>query len=175
MQFAQTAACNRLHNIEQRLARWLLITQDRVDSPTLAITHGAFLGEQCIANSHSLRMTTATAITAGAVLKIDKKEMVRTLHEHHAMSDIFVSYLLTRNVRVQEDMVDQLFNSSEKRLARALLLLAQFGKEGAPETVASCSTIDSNGPAGPGFWLQPIAHNSENLSVEQVGESERHP
>jgi CRP/FNR family transcriptional regulator, cyclic AMP receptor protein len=61
--------------------------------------------------------------------------MVRALHEHHALSDIFVTYLLSRNMRVQEDLVDQLFNSSEKRLARALLLLAQFGKEGAPETV----------------------------------------
>jgi CRP-like cAMP-binding protein len=69
------------------------------------------------------------------VLQIDKHEMVRALHEHHALSDIFMFYLLSRNIRVQADLVDQLFNSSEKRLARALLLLAQFGKEGAPETV----------------------------------------
>ena len=69
------------------------------------------------------------------MLQIDKREMMRALHEHHALSDIFVAYLLSRNIRVQADLVDQLFNSSEKRLARALLLLAQFGKEGAPETV----------------------------------------
>jgi CRP-like cAMP-binding protein len=96
---------------------------------------GDFLGEECIANSQALRMATAAAITESSVLKIEKKEMVRTLHEQHALSDIFVSYLLSRNRRVQEDLIDQLFNSSEKRLARALLLLAQFGKEGAPETV----------------------------------------
>ena len=75
------------------------------------------------------------AITEGEILQIDKKEMTRALHEQHALSDIFVAYLLSRNRRVQEDLVDQLFNSSEKRLARALLLLAQFGKEGPPETV----------------------------------------
>jgi CRP-like cAMP-binding protein len=80
-------------------------------------------------------MATATAITEGAVLKIDRKEMIGALHEQHALSDIFVSYLLSRNLRVQADLVDQLFNSSEKRLARTLLLLAQVGKEGALETV----------------------------------------
>src|SRR5258708_4935998 len=80
-------------------------------------------------------MTTAAAITEGAALRIDKKEMIRALHEEHALSDIFVSYLLSRNLRVQADLVDQLFNSSEKRLARVLLLLAQFGKDGTPEMV----------------------------------------
>ena len=84
----------------------------------------------------SLRLATAAAITEGAVLKIDKQEMVHALHEQHALSDIFVAYLLSRNRRVQEDLVDQLFNSSEKRLARTLLLLAHFGKEERlPDTV----------------------------------------
>lgn len=94
-----------------------------------------FLGEECVANAQPLRLATAESLTEGAVLEIDKREMIRALHEYHALSDIFVSYLLSRNIRVQADLVDQLFNSSEKRLARALLLLAQFGKEGAPETV----------------------------------------
>jgi CRP/FNR family cyclic AMP-dependent transcriptional regulator len=96
---------------------------------------GDFAGEECVATAQPLRMATAVAVTESVVLKIDKKEMVRALHEQHALSDIFVAYLLSRNLRVQEDLVDQLFNSSEKRLARALLMLAQFGKEGAPETV----------------------------------------
>ena len=74
-------------------------------------------------------------MTDSAMLKIDKSEMISALHQHHALSDVFVSYLLSRNIRVQEDLVDQLFNSSEKRVAQALLLLAQFGKEGTPETV----------------------------------------
>jgi CRP-like cAMP-binding protein len=96
---------------------------------------GDFLGEECIATSQLLRTTTAAAITDSAVLKITKRELVRVLHEQHALSEIFVAYLLSRNARFQADLVDQLFNSSEKRLARALLLLAQFGKEGEPETV----------------------------------------
>ena len=96
---------------------------------------GDFLGEDCVATSQLLRMTAATALTEGTALRIDRKEMIHALHQEHALSDIFVSYLLSRNLRVQADLVDQLFNSSEKRLARALLLLAQFGKEGEPETV----------------------------------------
>jgi CRP/FNR family cyclic AMP-dependent transcriptional regulator len=74
-------------------------------------------------------------MTDCVVMRIDKKSMVKTLHEEHELSDLFVAYLLTRNIRYEEDLVDQLFNSSEKRLARILLLLAHFGKEGVPETV----------------------------------------
>jgi CRP/FNR family transcriptional regulator, cyclic AMP receptor protein len=84
-----------------------------------------------------LAVATATSLTEGSVLQVEKREMIRALHEHHALSDIFVAYLLSRNIRVQADLVDQLFNSSEKRSAQALLLLAQFGKESAPETVIS--------------------------------------
>ena len=94
-----------------------------------------FLGEECVASGQPLRMAAAVSLTACTVLQIEKHEMIGALHEHHALSDIFVEYLLSRNIRVQADLVDQLFNSSEKRLARALLLLAQFGKEGTPETV----------------------------------------
>ena len=80
-------------------------------------------------------MASATAMTACTVLRIERKEMMRVIHEEHFFSDTFVVYLLARNTRIQADLVDQLFNSSEKRLARALLLLANFGKEGKPETV----------------------------------------
>jgi CRP/FNR family transcriptional regulator, cyclic AMP receptor protein len=83
----------------------------------------------------SLRMCSATALTDCSVMRIDKKAMVEVLHREHAFSDMFVAYLLTRNIRYEEDLVDQLFNSSEKRLARVLLLLAHFGKDGKPETV----------------------------------------
>src|SRR5437016_14013498 len=82
-----------------------------------------------------VRVATAAALSPGTLLKIERKEMMRVLHEENTFSDVFVTYLLARNMRVQEDLIDQLFNSSEKRLARALLLLARFGKEGAPETV----------------------------------------
>src|SRR5271169_5223239 len=82
-----------------------------------------------------LRLCSAIAMTDCSVMKIDKKAMREVLHREHAFSDMFVAYLLTRNIRYEEDLVDQLFNSSEKRLARILLLLAHFGKEGKPETV----------------------------------------
>jgi CRP/FNR family transcriptional regulator, cyclic AMP receptor protein len=96
---------------------------------------GDFLGENCMASSHPLRLATATALTECALLRISKAEMVRVLHDEPELSGMFVSFLLTRNARIQADLVDQLFNSSEKRLARILLLLAQFGKESKPDTV----------------------------------------
>jgi CRP/FNR family transcriptional regulator, cyclic AMP receptor protein len=89
---------------------------------------GDFFGEGCLAGQ-AIRMGTATAITASTVHVIDKSEMLKVLHEQHALSDQFISFMLARNIRVEEDLIDQLFNSSEKRLARTLLLLARYGKE----------------------------------------------
>jgi CRP/FNR family cyclic AMP-dependent transcriptional regulator len=112
------------------------VQKGRVKLTVIALLgNGKFLGEECIAAIQPQRMATATAITAATVLRIDRKEMIRVLHKEKLFSEVFVSYLLSRNARIQEDLVDHLFNSSEKRLARALLLLAQFGKDGAPETV----------------------------------------
>jgi len=95
---------------------------------------GDFFGEASLAGQ-PLRMGSATAITDCAILRIDKNAMMKVLHREHEFSDMFVAYLLARNIRYEEDLVDQLFNSSEKRLARILLLLAHFGKEGIPEAV----------------------------------------
>ena len=95
---------------------------------------GDFLGEGCMAGQ-SVRMGTATAIAPTAVLVIDKEEMLRVLHHEHALSDIFTAYMLGHNIRVEEDLIDQLFNSSEKRLARALLLLARYDKQDHPQSV----------------------------------------
>ena len=92
------------------------------------------LGEASM-SGHPVRLTMATALTDCVLLKISKKEMLRVLHEQHELSDVFVAFLLERNSRIQSDLVDHLFNSSEKRLARILLLLAHFGKEGKPEPV----------------------------------------
>jgi CRP-like cAMP-binding protein len=112
------------------------VTSANGKEATLALVGaGEFLGEDCMVLAHPLRLATATAMTECALLRISKAEMVRALHQEHALSDVFVSFLLTRNARVQADLVDQLFNSSEKRLARILLLLAQFGKDSKPETV----------------------------------------
>ncbi len=95
---------------------------------------GQFFGEGCLAGQ-SLRMGSVTAMTDCALLRIDKKTMMEALHREHAFSGVFMTYLLARNIRYEEDPVDQLFNSSEKRLARILLLCAHFGKEGVSETV----------------------------------------
>jgi len=95
------------------------------------LSPGEFFGEGSLAGQR-LRMGSASAMTDCEILRIDKKAMMLALHREHTFSDLFVAYLLARNIRYEEDLVDQLFNSSEKRLARLLLLLAQFGKEGAP-------------------------------------------
>jgi len=97
---------------------------------------GEFLGEGCLAGQNT-RMGTATAITPATVLVIDKQEMLRVLHTEHAFSDRFVSHMLSRNIRIEEDLIDQLFDSSEKRLARTLLLLAHYGKRNQPQEVIS--------------------------------------
>ena len=98
------------------------------------LSEGNFFGEGALAGQ-TLRMGSAAAMTDCDLLRIDKKAMMEALHREHTFSDLFVAYLLARNIRYEEDLVDQLFNSSEKRLARVLLLLAHFGKEGVPETV----------------------------------------
>ena len=95
---------------------------------------GDFFGEGCLAGQ-PVRMGTATAITPSTVLVIEKSEMFKVLHEQHALSDRFITFMLARNIRIEEDLIDQLFNSSEKRLARTLLLLARYGKEDQPQGV----------------------------------------
>ena len=95
---------------------------------------GDFFGEGCLAGQ-PLRIGTAAAMSTTTVLVIEKKEMIRVLHHEHAFSDRFISYMLSRNIRIEEDLIDQLFNSSEKRLARTLLLLARYGHEDKPQRV----------------------------------------
>jgi len=92
---------------------------------------GDFFGEGCLAGQH-VRIGSATAVTPSAILRIDKGQMAQLLHKQHAMADRFISHILTRNIRFEEDLIDQLFNSSEKRLARTLLLLARYGKQAKP-------------------------------------------
>ncbi|MCU1270886.1 MAG: Crp/Fnr family transcriptional regulator [Acidobacteriaceae bacterium] len=111
----------------------LTVVSQRGKEATIAILgEGEFFGEGCL-TGQPLRLSSATAMTDCSVMRIEKHSMMEVLHREHAFSDMFVAYLLTRNIRYEEDLVDQLFNSSEKRLARVLLLLAHFGKEGKPE------------------------------------------
>src|SRR5208282_3568661 len=97
---------------------------------------GEFFGEGCIAGQ-PLRVTTAMALEPTSVLLIGKQEMIRVIHEEHRFSNRFIAHMLKRNIRIEEDLTDQLFNSSEKRLARALLLIARYGKEEQPEKVVA--------------------------------------
>jgi CRP/FNR family cyclic AMP-dependent transcriptional regulator len=111
-----------------------VVNQRGKEAVVAVLGPGDFFGEGCLAGQ-PLRIGTATAVTATTMLIIDKKEMSRVLHAEHAFSDRFIAHMLSRNIRVEEDLVDQLFNSSEKRLARALLLLARYGKEDTSEKV----------------------------------------
>src|SRR5579864_3610554 len=133
--FSQGDPANAVFYIQKGRIKLTVISKRGKEATIALLGAGNFLGEECIAAIQPQRMATAMAITPATLLKVERREMVRALHANHALSDVFVSYLLSRNARIQEDLVDQLFNSSEKRLARALLLLAQFGKDGTPETV----------------------------------------
>jgi CRP/FNR family transcriptional regulator, cyclic AMP receptor protein len=133
--FSQGDAADAVFYVQKGRVKLTVLSPGGKEATIALLGAGEFVGEECIAISQPLRMATATAMTEGAVLRIDRKEMIRALYQEPDLSDVFVSYLLARNLRVQADLVDQLFNSSEKRLARVLLLLAHFGKEGTVETV----------------------------------------
>jgi CRP/FNR family transcriptional regulator, cyclic AMP receptor protein len=135
MAFSQGDPAESVFYIQSGRIRISVIARTGKEATVALLGPGEFCGEECIASAHPVRVASASAVSPCVLLKIDRKEMMRVLHQEHAFSDIFVSHLLARNARVQEDLVDQLFNSSEKRLARILLLLAQFGKEQAPEKV----------------------------------------
>jgi CRP-like cAMP-binding protein len=133
--FSQGAHTDAVFYIQQGRVR-LSVTSKQGKEATIALLGpGDFLGEGCLASDQLVRMATATAITDCSILRIEKSEMLRTLHEEQGFSDVFVAYLVERHNRTQADLVDQLFNSSEKRLARALLLLASVGKKHKAETV----------------------------------------
>jgi CRP/FNR family transcriptional regulator, cyclic AMP receptor protein len=132
--FAQGDSPDAVFYIQKGKVRLTVVAKSGKEATIGILSDGDFFGEGCLAGQ-PLRLCSATAMTDCSVMQIDKKSMMQVLHREHAFSDMFVAYLLTRNVRYEEDLVDQLFNSSEKRLARLLLLLAHFGKEGKPEAV----------------------------------------
>jgi CRP/FNR family cyclic AMP-dependent transcriptional regulator len=132
--FVQDDPSDAVFYIQKGKVRLTVVSKSGKEATIGILNEGGFFGEGCLAGQ-TLRLLSATAMTDCSVMQIDKKYMIEVLHREHALSDMFVAYLLTRNIRYEEDLVDQLFNSSEKRLARVLLLLAHFGKEGVPETV----------------------------------------
>jgi CRP-like cAMP-binding protein len=132
--FAQGDPSDAVYYIKEGKVRITVVSKSGKEATIGILNKGDFFGEGCL-TGQTLRLSSAAAMTDCSLVRIEKKSMVDVLHREPTFSDMFVAYLLTRNTRYEEDLVDQLFNSSEKRLARLLLLLAHFGKEGKPETV----------------------------------------
>jgi CRP/FNR family transcriptional regulator, cyclic AMP receptor protein len=133
--FSQGDRAEAVFYVQDGRVRLSVLSKQGKEATIALLGSGDFLGEGCIASDQTVRMATATAMTNCSVLRITRKQMLDTLHKEHGFSDMFVTYLVERHNHTQADLVDQLFNSSEKRLARALLILARFGKEDRPETV----------------------------------------
>ena len=132
--FAQGDAADSVFFIEEGKVKVTVLSEQGKEAVVAVLGTGEFCGEGCLAGQPR-RMATATAMTECEIMRLEKGAIIRVLHDEPTFSEMFVSHLLARTIRVEEDLVDQLFNSSEKRLARALLLLANFGKEGRPEPI----------------------------------------
>jgi CRP/FNR family transcriptional regulator, cyclic AMP receptor protein len=132
--FSQGDPCGTVMYIQRGSIKLSVLSHAGKEAVVAVLGAGDFFGEGALADQ-PVRIGTATAMTESAVLVIEKHEMIRVLHEHHAFSNRFIAYMLARNIRVEADLVDQLFNSSEKRLARTLLLLARFSKGDGPQRV----------------------------------------
>jgi len=132
--FAQGDGADAVFYIQEGKVKLTVVSKTGKEATIGILSAKSFFGEGALAGQ-VLRMGSAAALTDCELLRVDKKAMIDALHREHSFSDMFVAYLLQRNIRYEEDLVDQLFNSSEKRLARILLLLAHFGKEGVPENV----------------------------------------
>jgi CRP/FNR family cyclic AMP-dependent transcriptional regulator len=132
--FSQGDAADAVFYIQEGKIKLTVLSTKGKEAIIAILERGAFLGESCL-TGQMVRVATATALDASTILRIGKPTMIRTLHDEPAFAERFMTYLLTRNLRIESDLVDQLFNSSEKRLARMLLLLAHFGKETKPEPI----------------------------------------
>jgi CRP/FNR family cyclic AMP-dependent transcriptional regulator len=141
--FSQGSPADCVFYLQSGRAKLTVVSKGGKEATITMITAGEFIGEESIAGPMGLRMATATAISPCSALKIERAEMIRILHEEHAFSDMFLKFLLQRSLRTQADLIDQLFNSSEKRLARILLLMAEFGKPGEPETLIPSITQET--------------------------------
>jgi CRP/FNR family cyclic AMP-dependent transcriptional regulator len=132
--FSQGEIADAVFFIQQGKVKLTVVSEQGKEAVVAVLGSGNFMGEGCL-NGHPLRIATARAVDQCVITRLEKKTMIDTVHREPGFSEMFMSYLLTRNSRIEEDLIDQLFNSSEKRLARLLLLLANFGKEGRPEPI----------------------------------------
>ena len=133
--FVQGDAADCVFYLQTGRAKLTVVSQRGKEATITLLAAGEFVGEEALAGAVGLRLATATAIGVCSALKIERVEMMRVIHEEHAFSDVFLRFLLVRSMRIQADLVDQLFNSSEKRLARTLLLMAEFGQKDEPESM----------------------------------------
>jgi CRP/FNR family transcriptional regulator, cyclic AMP receptor protein len=134
--FSQDDSCDDVFYVQSGSAKLSIVNPQGKEAVLAIVGPGDFLGEGCIIGN-PVRMATATAMAPLNAMIIEKKEMMRVLHDEQEFAGKFITYMLERNLKTEADLVDQLFNSSEKRLARALLILARYGKEGAPETMVA--------------------------------------
>jgi CRP/FNR family cyclic AMP-dependent transcriptional regulator len=141
--FEQGGSCASIYYLQTGRAKLTLVSPAGKEATISLISAGEFVGEECIAAGAGPRLATATAITSCKALRIERSEMIRVLHTEHTFSDLFVGLLLARSMRTQADLIDHLFNSSEKRLARILLLMAEFGQPGQEETLIPHITQDT--------------------------------
>jgi CRP-like cAMP-binding protein len=141
--FSQGNTADSVFYLQKGRAKLTVVSKAGKEATIALLTVGDFVGEESLASISGLHMATASAITACTALKIDRNEMVRVMHEEHTFSDLFLKFLLAHSMRIQADLVDQLFNSSEKRLARILLLLAEFGKPGEEESYIPAITQET--------------------------------
>ena len=132
--FAQGDTANAVFYVQAGRVKLSIVSQQGKEAVVAMLEQGNFFGEGCLAGQ-LVRMATATSLDHSSIVRIDKQAMIDVLHNEPAFSELFMAHLLTRTLRIQEDLIDQLFNSAEKRLARILLLLAHYGKEGKPEPV----------------------------------------
>ncbi len=130
--FRQGGRADAVFYLRNGRAKLTVVSQRGKEATVTLLGAGDFFGEESIAGVEALRTATATAISVCVVLRIERESMLRVLHDEHSFSDVFMQFILTRGIRTQADLVDQLFNSSERRLARILLLMADFGKESEP-------------------------------------------
>ncbi|HEY2932671.1 MAG TPA: Crp/Fnr family transcriptional regulator [Acidobacteriota bacterium] len=132
--FAQGDPAKHVMYIQDGGVKLSVVSESGKEAVVAILSQGDFFGEACLAG-HTVRMSSATTVAPSTLLVIEKNEMIRVLHEEQGFSDRFIAHMLGRNIRIEEDLIDQLFNSSEKRLARALLLLARYGKQDQPQRV----------------------------------------
>jgi|SRR3984885_13219417 CRP/FNR family transcriptional regulator, cyclic AMP receptor protein len=133
--FSQGSPADSIFYLQRGRAKLTVVSQNGKEATIMLLSTGDFIGEESLATMGGRHMTTASAVTACTALEIERGEMVRIMHQEPSFSDLVLRFLLVRSMRTQADLVDQLFNSSEKRLARILLLLAEFGKPGEPESL----------------------------------------